>query len=115
MNAPFAPTHESVRLIRPADAGQASRIEAFLAAHPRATPFHRPAWLAAVAEGTGNAALALVAERDGAGLLPELDYKPVNRYLPPRETPPIDTRAVAAAEPTFRQRLAKMVNRVVSI
>jgi len=63
----------------------------------------------------GSKVSTLVAERDGAGLLPELDYKPVNRYLPPRETPPIDTRAVAAAEPTFRQRLAKMVNRVVSI
>ncbi|HEY5367027.1 MAG TPA: ferredoxin, partial [Casimicrobiaceae bacterium] len=29
----------------------------------------------------------LTAERNGFGLLGELDYKPVNRYLPPR-TPP---------------------------
>ena len=72
MNAPFSLPRESARLVLPADAEEAPRIEAFLAAHPQATPFHRPAWLAAVAEGTGNAALALLAERDGAitGYLP---------------------------------------------
>ncbi|MGD9943014.1 MAG: 4Fe-4S dicluster domain-containing protein [Burkholderiaceae bacterium] len=57
----------------------------------------------------------LVAEREGAPLLPQLDYKPVNRYLPPREAPVVDTAAVAAAAPTLKERLAKMVNRVVSI
>ena len=29
----------------------------------------------------------LVAERGGYALMPELDYKPVNRYLPPRSVP----------------------------
>jgi sulfite dehydrogenase (quinone) subunit SoeB len=29
----------------------------------------------------------LCAERGGAAMLPELGYKPVNRYLPPREAP----------------------------
>ena len=33
--------------------------------HAGGTPFHRPAWLQAVAAGTGNAALALVAEWHG--------------------------------------------------
>ncbi len=31
-----------------------------------------------------SAVSKLVAERDGLGLLPELGYRPVNRYLPPR-------------------------------
>ncbi|MCR9256675.1 MAG: 4Fe-4S dicluster domain-containing protein [Alphaproteobacteria bacterium] len=31
----------------------------------------------------------LVAERDGQELMPELGYKPVNRYLPPRERQPL--------------------------
>ncbi|MFM5908630.1 MAG: FemAB family XrtA/PEP-CTERM system-associated protein [Novosphingobium sp.] len=65
MNALFRPDALAVRLIDPADAGEASRIEAFLADHPSATPFHRPAWLCAVAEGTGNRALGLIAERGG--------------------------------------------------
>ncbi|MDE2404163.1 MAG: FemAB family PEP-CTERM system-associated protein [Sphingomonadales bacterium] len=74
MNAPFrldslrddAPT---VRLATPADG---AAIDAFVAAHPQATPFHRRAWLAAVASGTGNPARVLVAEAAGGpvGLLP---------------------------------------------
>lgn len=63
MNAPFTPRLAAVNLIDPLDAGEESRIEGFLADHPDATPFHRPAWLAAVARGTGNRALALVAEQ----------------------------------------------------
>ncbi len=34
----------------------------------------------------------LTAERGGFGLLPELGYKPVNRYLPPREPKPMPGR-----------------------
>jgi len=70
MNAPFALPATSLRLIDPAD--HAARIDAFLADHPAATPFHTPAWLAAVASGTGNRALALVLEqgRDLVGYLP---------------------------------------------
>ena len=61
-----------VRLVDLAEPDEAARLEAFLAAHPQGTPFHRPVWLAAVARGTGNRALALVAERGGelAGYLP---------------------------------------------
>lgn len=65
MNAPFIPARLALRLADPADPGEAARIEGFLADHPEATPFHRPAWLGAVAQGTGNAALALIAERGG--------------------------------------------------
>ena len=55
------------------DAGECARVEAFLAAQPAATPFHRPAWSRAVEQGTGQRARYLVAERaDGsiAGVLP---------------------------------------------
>lgn len=65
MNAPILHGRERVRLIDLADPAEAQRIAAFLADHPQATPFHRPEWLLAVAEGTGNAALALIAERQG--------------------------------------------------
>jgi FemAB-related protein (PEP-CTERM system-associated) len=66
MNAPFVPAGECVRLADLADPHEAARIEAFVAAHPGGTPFHRPLWLQAVAAGTGNPALALIAERCGA-------------------------------------------------
>lgn len=64
MNAPFPASRLQVRLVDPL--AYACEIEAFLADHPEATPFHRPAWLAAVAEGTGNRAHALIGERLGA-------------------------------------------------
>lgn len=70
MNAPFVPPRLAVRL---ADvAGEAARLSAFLADHPDAAPFHAPEWLLAVEQGTGNRALALIAERGGAiaGYLP---------------------------------------------
>ena len=61
-----------VRLVDLREPDEAARLEAFVAAHPDGTPFHRPVWLAAVARGTGNRALALVAERGGelSGYLP---------------------------------------------
>lgn len=64
MNAPFPASRLHVRLVDPAD--HVPAIEAFLADHPEATPFHRPAWLTAVAKGTGNRAHALIGERHGA-------------------------------------------------
>ncbi len=72
MNAPFLPEKLILRLVDPGDGAQAARIDAFLADHGEATPFHRPAWLNAVARGTGNRALALIGERHGAiaGYLP---------------------------------------------
>ncbi len=62
MNAPFFPSSARLRLLDLADTAQALRLEHFVDAHPLGTPFHRPAWLEAVARGTGNPALALVAE-----------------------------------------------------
>lgn len=55
------------------DAATRRRIEAAVAAHPDATPFHLPAWSLAVAAGCGQTPHMLVAERaDGslAGFVP---------------------------------------------
>lgn len=55
------------------DAAQVAAAEAFVAGRPDGTPFHRPAWLKAIARGTGNqgAMLAAVAPSGQiAGLLP---------------------------------------------
>jgi sulfite dehydrogenase (quinone) subunit SoeB len=44
----------------------------------------------------------LVAEREGVALMPELGYRPTNRYLPPRRRPagtPEDAPRAAALEP----------------
>ena len=49
-----------------------ARVDAFVRAHPDATPFHLPAWSRAVERGCGQRARFLVAERAGeiVGLLP---------------------------------------------
>ena len=65
MNAPFAMTRERLSQADLADPNERARIEAFVSAHSEGTPFHTPVWLDAVAQGTGNRAHALVAERDG--------------------------------------------------
>ncbi len=65
MNAPFRPAAMRVAVAELADPGELQRIEAFVAAHPDGTPFHRPAWLLAAARGTRNRALGLTAERGG--------------------------------------------------
>jgi FemAB-related protein (PEP-CTERM system-associated) len=65
MNAPVVISREELRLADLSDANEAARIARFVADHPEGTVFHQPRWLLAVAEGTGNAALALVAERRG--------------------------------------------------
>jgi len=55
----------------------------------------------------------LVAERGGYDLAPEFDYKPTNKYLPPRERMPSAPAATeAAGEP---QGLLKWVDRMLSI
>lgn len=73
MNAPFRIDVEPRAVLADlGDPDMARSIEAFVAAHSDATPFHRPAWLKAVARGTGNDALALVLTRCGV----------VEAYLP---------------------------------
>jgi FemAB-related protein (PEP-CTERM system-associated) len=58
--------------IRPATPADAADIDAFVRAHPDATPFHLPAWTQAVARGCGQRDRTLVATRDCAivGVLP---------------------------------------------
>lgn len=77
MNAPFRPAALTVRQADLAQPDEAVRLEGFVAGHSDGTPFHRPAWLRAAARGTGNRALALVAERAGTpvGYLPLLDVQ----------------------------------------
>jgi len=72
MNAPFAPARAAVRLTQLDQPDECRRIEAWLDSQSAATPFHRPVWVRAVAQGTGNGALALLAERCGeiCGYLP---------------------------------------------
>ncbi|MXO66026.1 FemAB family XrtA/PEP-CTERM system-associated protein [Altericroceibacterium endophyticum] len=54
-----------------ADAAEVQRIEDYVA-RIAGTPFHRPAWLKAIEQGTGQAALGLIAEdaREICGWLP---------------------------------------------
>ncbi len=65
MNAPFRPAALTLREADLRDPNELSRLERFVAEHPEGTAFHRPAWLNAVARGTGNKAVALVAETRG--------------------------------------------------
>jgi sulfite dehydrogenase (quinone) subunit SoeB len=51
--------------------------------------------------------------RGGQGLMDSLGYKPVNRYLPPRDAVQLDVAKVSAVP--LRARLTKWVNRIVSI
>lgn len=70
MNAPVK-AGEVVRAVDFGDAAEVRRIEDFVA-NCGASLFHRPAWLRAVANGTGQRAAGLVAERLGVvtGWLP---------------------------------------------
>ncbi len=65
MNAPFKPSLLAVGTVNLYDPNEFARLEKFVAEHSEGTVFHRPAWLRAVARGTGNTSLALVAERGG--------------------------------------------------
>jgi FemAB-related protein (PEP-CTERM system-associated) len=80
VNAPFAPRLAGAgEAIRPADLrepDEVARIEGFVA-KMGGSVFHRPAWLLAVEQGTGQSAHGLVAEKDGAltGWLPLTDVQ----------------------------------------
>jgi len=71
MNAPVALAPPRLRVARLTQPDEVARIDGFVAAQGGSV-FHRPAWLLAVAQGSGNAAHGLVAEQGGAltGWLP---------------------------------------------
>lgn len=59
----------------------------------------------------------LVAARGGVDLMPELGYKPVNKYLPPRPRRAGEATAVATEEPLDTQALPpvlRWLDRVLS-
>ena len=73
MNMVFRPKSVLVRILDRSDANELARIDAFIAASPAATPFHRPAWVLAVSKACGQEWRYLLAEdEDGAllGILP---------------------------------------------
>ena len=60
------------------DAPEMKRIDAFVSACPDGAPFHRPAWLQAVAHGCGQGGFYLVAQDGGGalrGVLPVTDLR----------------------------------------
>jgi Fe-S-cluster-containing dehydrogenase component len=62
-----------------------------------------------------SAVSQLSRDRQGGGLLDELGYKPVNRYLPPREPARVDTDAIASRPAGFKTRLAELINRAIAL
>lgn len=73
MNAPVRLPLTALRVADLADPVECARIGAFVAEHPDGTPFHLPAWSAAVEKGCGQKAHYLVAERSDrciAGVMP---------------------------------------------
>nr|WP_231862730.1 FemAB family XrtA/PEP-CTERM system-associated protein [Sphingorhabdus sp. M41] len=64
----FKPGSLSVRVLEHPDTEELARIEAFVAASPEGTAFHRPAWLLSVSKACGHEWRYLLAE-DGDGLL----------------------------------------------
>lgn len=87
MNAPFTygqmigrlRGEATVRLADLNDCDDRGAIERFVQGHDQGTPFHLPNWLDAVEQGTGNRALALIAQREGA----VVGYLPLNEIHSP--------------------------------
>ena len=71
MNAPFALSREQIRTVDLRQPDEAARVEGFVA-EMRGSLFHRPGWLRAIEQGTGQRARGLLAEKGGAivGWLP---------------------------------------------
>jgi Fe-S-cluster-containing dehydrogenase component len=64
-----------------------------------------------------SAVSRLVAERGGFDLMPEMGYAPVNKYLPPREKPPIRAHSLDEAAPTqldIKNPLMRWLDRALS-
>ena len=67
----------------------------------------------------GSEVSEMVARRSGGYLIPELGYKPVNKYLPPRASrmaPAVPVRGAAAPidQPAAGDRLVRWVDRLLS-
>lgn len=62
----------TVTLADLSDPAQVGELDRWICAHPGSTPFHRPAWIMAVARGTRQQALMLLCRNGGtiAGVLP---------------------------------------------
>jgi hypothetical protein len=63
-----------------------------------------------------SAVSELVAVRGGKDLMPELGYRPVNKYLPPRQpsAAPAPLMAMAETAATGDNRLLRWVDRLLS-
>lgn len=71
MNAHFDPTDVYAIMIeelRLDDAATVAEIDGWIMARADSTPFHRPAWVSAVARGTGQTPVMLVARYVGGGI-----------------------------------------------
>jgi len=68
MNMIFKPKSVVVRILDQPDANELARINAFVAASPQGTAFHRPAWMLSVGKACGHDWRYLLAE-DGDGAL----------------------------------------------
>jgi len=55
------------------------------------------------------------AEREQVGMLDDLGYKPLNRYLAPRQKPVVNTEATQVRSGSLGSRLESLVNKVVSL
>lgn len=69
MNAPLLARPLTLRFARLDDEIDRARIGAYVHEHPDGTPFHLPAWSAAVAKGCGQTAHYLIAEREMQGIV----------------------------------------------
>jgi Fe-S-cluster-containing dehydrogenase component len=60
-----------------------------------------------------SAASIKVREREGFGMLPELGYGPVNRYLPPRKPPAIEIDAQPTPQLGLLERLQSLATELI--
>lgn len=65
MNAPILRSKLVIRHADLGDVNEVARLDAWIMAHENGLPFHRPKWLKAIENGTGQAAHCLTAETDG--------------------------------------------------
>jgi len=64
-------------------------------------------------ENPDSAVSKLVAERSGFGMMPELGYNPVNRYLPPRKPAPVAVDYGNASGGSLMDLAKSVANRII--